>query len=93
MARRDEQPPRLDGGFVVGISQSGASPDVVAVVAESLQRKASTVLVPAETAAIGGVQPLVEMMDMRQAQRSYQANLSLITMSKTMIQRTIDLLR
>jgi flagellar basal-body rod protein FlgC len=39
------------------------------------------------------VQPLVEMMDMRQAQRSYQANLNLITMSKTMIQRTIDLLR
>jgi flagellar basal-body rod protein FlgC len=39
------------------------------------------------------VQPLVEMMDMRQAQRSYEANLNLITMSKTMIQRTIDLLR
>jgi glucosamine--fructose-6-phosphate aminotransferase (isomerizing) len=29
------QPPRLDGGFVVGISQSGASPDVVAVLAEA----------------------------------------------------------
>jgi flagellar motor switch protein FliG len=40
-----------------------ASPDVVAVVAESLQRKASAVLVPAETAAIGGVQPLVEIIN------------------------------
>jgi glutamine---fructose-6-phosphate transaminase (isomerizing) len=30
-----EQPPRLDGAFVVGISQSGASPDVRAVVAEA----------------------------------------------------------
>src|SRR5690348_3435440 len=29
------QPPRLDGGLVVGISQSGASPDIVAVLAEA----------------------------------------------------------
>jgi glucosamine--fructose-6-phosphate aminotransferase (isomerizing) len=29
------QPPRLDGALVVGISQSGASPDVVAVLAEA----------------------------------------------------------
>src|SRR5690242_21885846 len=29
------QPPRLDGGLVIGISQSGASPDVVAVLAEA----------------------------------------------------------
>lgn len=30
-----EQPPRLDGALVVGISQSGASPDVVSVLAEA----------------------------------------------------------
>ena len=29
------QPPRLDGALVVGISQSGASPDIVAVLAEA----------------------------------------------------------
>ena len=29
------QPPRLDGALVIGISQSGASPDVVAVLAEA----------------------------------------------------------
>jgi len=29
------QPPSLDGGLVIGISQSGASPDVVAVLAEA----------------------------------------------------------
>ncbi|MFL5960306.1 MAG: SIS domain-containing protein [Gaiellaceae bacterium] len=29
------QPPRLEGGLVIGISQSGASPDVVAVLAEA----------------------------------------------------------
>ncbi|MEV7972387.1 flagellar motor switch protein FliG [Cellulomonas sp. NPDC089187] len=40
-----------------------ASPDVVQVIAESLQRKASTVLTPNEMAAIGGVQPLVEIIN------------------------------
>jgi glutamine---fructose-6-phosphate transaminase (isomerizing) len=32
------QPPRLDGGLVIGISQSGASPDVVAVLAEAREQ-------------------------------------------------------
>lgn len=40
-----------------------ASPDVVSVVAESLQRKASAVLAPRELAAVGGVQPLVEIIN------------------------------
>jgi flagellar motor switch protein FliG len=40
-----------------------ASPDVVAVVAETLQRKASTVLTPRELAAVGGVAPLVEIIN------------------------------
>jgi flagellar basal-body rod protein FlgC len=39
------------------------------------------------------VDPLVEMMDMREAQRSYEANLGMIEQSKTMMNRTIDLLR
>jgi flagellar basal-body rod protein FlgC len=39
------------------------------------------------------VKPLVELMDMREAERSYQANLSVIEVSKRMLQRTIDLLR
>jgi flagellar basal-body rod protein FlgC len=32
-------------------------------------------------------------MDMREAQRSYQANLDVIDAAKTMLSRTIDLLR
>ena len=40
-----------------------ASPDVVAVVAENLQRKASAVLTPQELSAVGGVQPLVEIIN------------------------------
>ncbi|MBL4614849.1 MAG: flagellar basal body rod protein FlgC [Magnetovibrio sp.] len=39
------------------------------------------------------VNTLVEMMDMREAQRSYEANLNVIKASKTMLQSTIGLLR
>lgn len=39
------------------------------------------------------VSSLIEIMDLRQAQRSYEANLSVIETSKTMLLRTIDLLR
>ena len=39
------------------------------------------------------VNGLVEMMDMREAQRSYQANLNMIENSRAMMMRTIDLLR
>lgn len=38
------------------------------------------------------VNPLIEMMDMREAQRSYEANIGVIDMSKGMLMRTIDLL-
>jgi len=36
---------------------------------------------------------LIEMNDMREAQRSYEANLGMIEQSRTMMLRTIDLLR
>lgn len=39
------------------------------------------------------VNMLVEMMDMREAQRSYEANLSVIRSSRTMLQSAIDVLR
>ncbi|WP_207476438.1 flagellar basal body rod protein FlgC [Arenibaculum pallidiluteum] len=39
------------------------------------------------------VNSLVESMDMREAQRSYEANLNVIDASKQMVMRTIDLLR
>ncbi len=40
-----------------------ASPDVVAVVAEKLQGKASAVLTPQEASAVGGLQPLVDIIN------------------------------
>jgi flagellar basal-body rod protein FlgC len=39
------------------------------------------------------VDPLIETMDMREAQRSYEANLGMIEQSKNMVQQTIDILR
>ena len=38
-----EQPPRLDGGLVIGISQSGASPDVVSVLLEARRQGRPTI--------------------------------------------------
>jgi flagellar basal-body rod protein FlgC len=39
------------------------------------------------------VDPLLEMMDLREAQRSFEANLNALTLARSMIQRTLDLLR
>ncbi len=39
------------------------------------------------------VNSLVEMTDLREAQRSYEANVNVIGASRRMIQRTIDILR
>lgn len=39
------------------------------------------------------VNPLVEMMDMKEAQRSYEANLRTIESSRAMMKSTIDLLK
>lgn len=40
-----EQPPRLDGALVIGISQSGRSPDVVSVIAEGRRQGRPTIAV------------------------------------------------
>jgi flagellar basal-body rod protein FlgC len=39
------------------------------------------------------VNPLIELVDMREAQRSYEANLNALQMARTMLGRTLDLLR
>jgi len=38
------------------------------------------------------VNPLVEMTDMRDAQRSYEANLNVITAARHMLERTVAIL-
>ena len=42
---------------------------------------------------VPNVNPLIELADMREAQRAYEANLNMIDVSKGMLTRTIDLLR
>lgn len=39
------------------------------------------------------VNSLIETVDMREAQRSYEANLNVITATRRMIQRTLEILR
>lgn len=39
------------------------------------------------------VNPLIEMMDMREAQRSYEANLAVINSSRQLLSRTVEMLR
>ncbi len=39
------------------------------------------------------VKPIMESMDMREAQRSYEANMGVIEASRAMLMRTIDMIR
>jgi flagellar basal-body rod protein FlgC len=42
---------------------------------------------------VPNVKTMIEMMDMKEAQRSFEANLTVIQAAKSMLQKTIDLLR
>ena len=42
---------------------------------------------------IPNVNPLIEMMDMREAQRAYEANMNVISTSRQMMMKTLELLR
>lgn len=39
------------------------------------------------------IDPLIEAMDMREAQRTYEANLNVVTVTRNMLGRTLDILR
>ena len=39
------------------------------------------------------VSSLIELMDMREAQRSYEANMNMVEGTRRMMERTLDLLR
>jgi flagellar basal-body rod protein FlgC len=42
---------------------------------------------------VPNVKSMIEIMDMKEAQRSFEANLTVIQAAKSMLQKTIDLLR
>jgi flagellar basal-body rod protein FlgC len=48
---------------------------------------------PAGNVKYPNVNPLIEMTDMRDAQRSYEANLNIISATRRMVQRTLDILK
>jgi flagellar basal-body rod protein FlgC len=48
---------------------------------------------PTGNVKLPNVNPLVEQMDMREAQRSYEANLNVVSATRRMITRTLDMLR
>ncbi len=48
---------------------------------------------PTATSNIPTSIPMMEMTDMREAQRSYEANINVITATRRMLQRTIDILK
>ena len=42
---------------------------------------------------VPNVKPMIEMVDLRAAQRSYQANLRVVDVARTMVSRTLELLQ
>lgn len=42
---------------------------------------------------VPNVKPLIELTDMRQAQRTYEANLNIIEVTRSMMQATVDILQ
>ena len=83
--------PAKIGEGVTGVKMTGVRPD---------QKPFHTEYSPGNPAADAqgnvrypNVNPLVEMTDMRDAQRSYEANVNVIGATRNMIQRTLAILR
>ena len=83
------QPTRVDGG--TGVKMARAAPDA---------REFPTDYQPGNPSAdakgyvkLPNVDSLVEALDMREAQRAYEANLNVIETARSMDMRTLDLLK
>jgi flagellar basal-body rod protein FlgC len=83
------QPTTVDGG--TGVAMTGVQSDQTAF---------KTQYDPGNPAAdtkgyvkMPNVDPLIEALDMREAQRAYEANLNVIETARTMQSRTLDLLK
>ena len=84
------QPTGLAGGLT-GVAMTGVKPD---------QAPFRTEYNPSNPAAdakgyvkMPNVDPLIEALDMREAQRAYEANLNVIETARAMQTRTLDLLK
>ena len=83
------EPTKVEGGM--GVRMSKAKPDASAFKLEYQPGN------PAANAQgyvkMPNVDPLIEALDMREAQRAYEANLNVIETSRSMQLRTLDLLK
>ena len=83
------QPERMPGG--TGVAMTGVAPD------ETPFRREYNPGHPGADAdgyvQMPNVDPLTEALDMRQAQRAYEANLNVIETARAMQSRTLDLLK
>ncbi len=94
-----QQPPRLNGALVIGISQSGHSPDIVAVLAEAKRQGCPTLAIVndvssplAETASY--VLPLHAYPEKAiAATKSYTASLGAIALFSCLLENNPDHLR
>jgi flagellar basal-body rod protein FlgC len=79
------------GGGVMGVTMTGVKPDETAFRTEYNPGN------PAADAKgyvkLPNVEPLTEAIDMREAQRAYEANLNVIENQRTMDSRTLDIIK
>ncbi len=83
------QPTEVGGGL--GVTMTGVAPDVT-----PFKREYHPGAPGADAQGYvqtPNVDPLVEALDMRQAQRAYEANLNVIETARSMQSRTLDLLK
>ena len=84
-------PPRMEGQWVIGISQSGASPDVIAVVTEAARQGAVTVAITNEAEsplarAAGLVLPLLAGPELSvPASKTYMASLLALALMSSVL--------
>ena len=82
----------------IAIAASGlrAQAGRMRIISENIANAQSTAQTPGGDPyrrKVPNVNSLVEMSDMKEAQRSYEANLNIISATRRMIQRTLDILK
>ena len=83
------QPQAVDGGE--GVKMSRVEPDQKAF--RSVYDPGHPAANPEGYVSLPNVDPLIEALDMKEAQRAYEANLNVIETARSMEMRTLDLLK
>jgi flagellar basal-body rod protein FlgC len=83
------QPAQVDGGLGVKMARVQADPSAF----KSTYQPGNPAADPQGYVKEPNVDPLIEALDMKEAQRAYEANLNVIETSRAMESRTLDLLK